>query len=186
MFARCGVFFGGYWLIDRSGGSQRKDPTGAQQDGPALAIALGSVFDGIPESMVVGLTIYQGGGGRRVPDRRLSANLPESISSIVTGGWSAHVPATWHLSMLLAPMHAASGELRAGRVADVDAEPALVDTILGAVRGAVDDGARLGRWVRRRRRPGGPPRGRRSPRAAAASGSAPSFSVAAAASVRPR
>ncbi len=167
----------GYWLIDRSGRSQRKDPTGAQQDGPALTIGLGSVFDGIPESMVVGLTIYQGAA---------SAPTCPSRSPRVTGGWSAHVPATWHLSMLLALMHAPSGELRAGRVADVDAEPALVDTILGAVRGAGDDGARLGRLVRRRRRPGGPPRGRRSPRAAAASGSAPSFSVAATASVRPR
>ena len=46
------------------------------------------------------------------------------------------MPATWHLSMLLALMHAASGELHAGNVTDTDAEPALVDTILGAVSGA--------------------------------------------------
>jgi TetR/AcrR family transcriptional regulator, mexCD-oprJ operon repressor len=51
------------------------------------------------------------------------------------GSFSADVPAAWHLSMLLALMHAASGELHAGRVTDADAEAALVETILGAVRG---------------------------------------------------
>jgi AcrR family transcriptional regulator len=45
----------------------------------------------------------------------------------------ADVPAAWHLAMLMALMHAASGELGTGRVNEADAEPALVATILGAV-----------------------------------------------------
>jgi len=49
------------------------------------------------------------------------------------GSFRADVPAAWHLSMLMALMHAASGELGAGRVTDDDAGPALVATILGAV-----------------------------------------------------
>jgi AcrR family transcriptional regulator len=49
------------------------------------------------------------------------------------GSFRADVPAAWHLSMLMALMHAASGELSAGRVHDADAEQALVATILGAV-----------------------------------------------------
>ena len=49
------------------------------------------------------------------------------------GTFRADVPAAWHLSMLLALMHAASGELGAGRVEDADAGPALVATVLGAV-----------------------------------------------------
>jgi AcrR family transcriptional regulator len=49
------------------------------------------------------------------------------------GTFRADVPAAWHLSMLMALMHAASGELGAGRVDDADAGPALVATILGAV-----------------------------------------------------
>jgi TetR/AcrR family transcriptional repressor of mexCD-oprJ operon len=49
------------------------------------------------------------------------------------GSFRADVPAAWHLSMLMALMHAASGELGAGRVNDADAGPALVATILGAV-----------------------------------------------------
>src|SRR6478752_3651781 len=49
------------------------------------------------------------------------------------GTFRADVPAAWHLSMLMALMHAASGELGAGRVDDADAGAALVATILGAV-----------------------------------------------------
>jgi TetR/AcrR family transcriptional repressor of mexCD-oprJ operon len=49
------------------------------------------------------------------------------------GSFRSDVTAAWHLSMLLALIHAASGELGAGRVEQADAEPALVATILGAV-----------------------------------------------------
>jgi zinc transporter, ZIP family len=91
LFAGCGVFFGGDWLIDRLGGSERKDPTGAQESGSALAIVLGTVLDGIPESMVIGLTIFEGGAvGAAYLAAVFISNLPESISStsgLVTGGW---------------------------------------------------------------------------------------------------
>ena len=49
------------------------------------------------------------------------------------GSFRSDVPATWHLSMLLALIHAASAELRAGRISADDAEQALLGTILGAV-----------------------------------------------------
>jgi ZIP family zinc transporter len=82
IFAGCAVFFGGDWLIDRSGGSERKDAKGGQQSGSSLAIVLGSVLDGIPESMVIGLTIFQGGGvGAAYLIAVFISNLPESISS---------------------------------------------------------------------------------------------------------
>ena len=61
IFAGCLVFFGGDWLIDRAGGSDRKAADGGQQSGSALAIVLGTVLDGVPESMVIGLTLFQGG-----------------------------------------------------------------------------------------------------------------------------
>jgi len=91
IFAGCGVFFGGDWLIDRSGGGNRKDADGGQKDGSALAIVLGSVLDGIPESMVIGLTIFEGGKvGAAYLIAVLISNLPESISStsgLLTSGW---------------------------------------------------------------------------------------------------
>ena len=91
IFAGCGVFFGGDWLIDRLGGGERKNAKGAQEDGSALAIVLGTVLDGVPESMVIGLTIFEGGEvGAAYLAAVFISNLPEAISStsgLVTGGW---------------------------------------------------------------------------------------------------
>jgi zinc transporter, ZIP family len=91
LFAGCLVFFGGDWLIGRLGGSQRKDPSGEQEGGSSLSIVLGSVLDGIPESMVIGLTIFEGGAvGAAYLAAVFISNLPESISStsgLATSGW---------------------------------------------------------------------------------------------------
>jgi len=51
------------------------------------------------------------------------------------GTFRGDVPPAWHLSMVLALVHAASGEIGAGRIDDARAEPALVATVLGAVNG---------------------------------------------------
>jgi TetR/AcrR family transcriptional regulator, mexCD-oprJ operon repressor len=49
------------------------------------------------------------------------------------GSFRSDVPASWHLSMLMALIHAASAELQAARIADTQAEAALVSTVLGAI-----------------------------------------------------
>ena len=54
----------------------------------------------------------------------LAALEPLIARGQVDGTFRADVPAEWHLSMLLALIHAASGELRAGRITDVVAEVA--------------------------------------------------------------
>jgi ZIP family zinc transporter len=91
LFVGCAVFFAGDWLISRLGGGDRKDATGDQQSGSALAIVLGTVLDGIPESMVIGLTIFQGGEvGAAYLAAVFISNLPEAISSTTglnAGGW---------------------------------------------------------------------------------------------------
>jgi ZIP family zinc transporter len=91
LFAGCLVFFGGDWLISRLGGGDRKDATGDQKGDSPLAIVLGTVLDGIPESMVIGLTIFEGGKvGAAYLTAVFISNLPESISStsgLVTSGW---------------------------------------------------------------------------------------------------
>jgi zinc transporter, ZIP family len=90
-FAGCLVFFGGDRLIDQLGGGDRKDADGDQESGSSLAIVLGSVLDGIPESMVIGLTIFEGGAvGAAYLAAVFISNLPESISStsgLATSGW---------------------------------------------------------------------------------------------------
>jgi ZIP family zinc transporter len=91
LFVGCGVFFGGDLLISRLGGGDRKDADGDQDSGSALGIVLGSVLDGIPESMVIGLTIFEGGQvGAAYLAAVFISNLPESISStsgLLTSGW---------------------------------------------------------------------------------------------------
>jgi ZIP family zinc transporter len=91
LFAGCAVFFGGDWLISRLGGGERKHADGAQEGGSPLAIVLGTVLDGIPESMVIGLTIFQGGAvGAAYLAAVFISNLPEAISSttgLISGGW---------------------------------------------------------------------------------------------------
>jgi zinc transporter, ZIP family len=91
VFAGCGVFFGGDWLIDRLGGSDRKDADGGQESGSPLSIVLGTVLDGVPESMVIGLTIFEGGAvGAAYLAAVFISNLPEAISStagLASSGW---------------------------------------------------------------------------------------------------
>jgi ZIP family zinc transporter len=91
IFAGCLVFFVGDRVIDNLGGSERKAARSTGENGSALSIVLGTVLDGIPESMVIGLTIFEGG---KVGAAYLAAvfisNLPESISAtsgLVAGGW---------------------------------------------------------------------------------------------------
>ena len=50
------------------------------------------------------------------------------------GAFRADVPATWHLSMLLALVHAASGELSAGRIPAPQVQKALLASVRGAIR----------------------------------------------------
>ena len=91
IFAGCAVFFGGDLLVARLGGGERKDATGDQEGGSPLAIVLGTVLDGIPESMVIGLTIFEGGAvGAAYLAAVFISNLPEAISStsgLVGSGW---------------------------------------------------------------------------------------------------
>src|SRR5215207_6764737 len=49
------------------------------------------------------------------------------------GTFRSDVPAMWHLSMLLALIHAASGELQTNRLSAAEIESALVTTVLGAL-----------------------------------------------------
>jgi len=79
----------------------------------------------------------------RLPDAQLRARHHAVIAQLepliergqADGSFRSDVPAGWHLSMVLALIHAASAELRAGRVGAEDAESALLTTILGALAG---------------------------------------------------
>jgi ZIP family zinc transporter len=91
LFVGCAVFFVGDVLIDRWGGAARKDATGAQESGSGLAIVLGTVLDGIPESIVIGLTLFESGSiGVAYLIAVFISNVPEALSStagLTAGGW---------------------------------------------------------------------------------------------------
>jgi ZIP family zinc transporter len=95
LFAGCLVFYAGDRLIDRMGGGERKDATGVHEEGGGggspLSIVLGTVLDGIPESMVIGLAIYEGGAvGAAYLAAVFISNVPESISAtsgLLSSGW---------------------------------------------------------------------------------------------------
>jgi ZIP family zinc transporter len=90
--AGCGMFFLGDLLVDRMGGADRKSSTGRQVTGSALAIVLGIVLDGIPESAVIGLGILEGNGvSVAVLVAVFLSNLPEAIAAtagLLKSGWA--------------------------------------------------------------------------------------------------
>ena len=137
IFAGCGVFFGGDWLIDHLGGAERKDATGAQQSGSALAIVLGTVLDGVPESMVIGLTIFQGGAvGAAYLAAVFISNLPEAISS--TAGLSASGWRSARILWMWIAIAAISGLASlAGYSLFQDSSPDVVAFVLAFAAGAI-------------------------------------------------
>jgi AcrR family transcriptional regulator len=61
------------------------------------------------------------------------------------GAFRSDLPAQWHLSMLLALVHAASVELQAKRVPAAEVESALLATVLGALGATTSRKGRRGR-----------------------------------------
>lgn len=76
-----GVFAVGDWALSRRGAGERKASDGAQAAGSPLAIVLGSVLDGIPESFVLGLTIMQGQISVALLAGIVFSNFPEGMAS---------------------------------------------------------------------------------------------------------
>ncbi len=84
------VYFVGDFLIDKYGGRVLRHP-GKKSGGSGLAILLGTILDGIPESLVIGLSLA---GGQTVSAAMVVAvflsNIPEALSASVglrKSGW---------------------------------------------------------------------------------------------------
>jgi ZIP family zinc transporter len=137
LFAGCAVYSLGDAVIDRLGGADRKSSEGEQASGSPLAIVLGIVLDGIPESAVIGLTVLEGGA---VSVAMLVAvfisNLPEAVaatSGLTTAGWSrVRVFELWGGVVLISGLAALAGY----GLFDT-ASPSLIAFVLAFAGGAI-------------------------------------------------
>jgi ZIP family zinc transporter len=106
------TYFLGDEVVERKGGGNRM--RGGTDDGQAKAIVLGSVLDGIPESIVLGLSLVLGGG---VSVGLLAgiflSNLPEGIGAskgLIDAGWHRmNVRRMWLLIVVVSAFAAGLG-----------------------------------------------------------------------------
>ena len=114
LFAGAVVFSLGDAAIDHFGGAGRKSMGGAQASGSHYAIVLGIVLDGIPESMVIGLGLVEGGAvSAAVIVAVFLSNLPEAIaatSGLLTAGWRrGRILGLWMLVALVTALASLAG-----------------------------------------------------------------------------
>jgi ZIP family zinc transporter len=137
LFAGSFTFFVGDALIDRMGGEDRKDSDGAQAEGSPLAIVLGTVLDGIPESAVIGLGLLQGEGvSAAFVVAVFVSNVPEAIaatSGLAQSGWAGRkIIGLWVGVAIVSGLAALAG------YAFLDgAGPAVIAFVLSFAGGAV-------------------------------------------------
>jgi ZIP family zinc transporter len=132
------VFSAGNWVLHRGGVLRhRKRSSGQQAGADPLGIVLGTVLDGIPESVVIGLSLLAGEGvGLAFLAAVAISNLPEAISA-TTGlrrtGWAAgRVMVLWGVVAVVSGLASGAGYgLLAG------APPEIVATIQTFAAGAV-------------------------------------------------
>src|SRR4029453_324911 len=108
------TFYVGDAALDRWGAHNRKRSSDPPTNSYALAIVLGIVLDGIPESLVLGLSLIATGGiSLAVLVAIFVSNLPESIGATVglrARGWSrGRLIVLWTVTALASGAASAAG-----------------------------------------------------------------------------
>ncbi len=76
------AYFAGAVAIAKRGGADRMGASGRADSDASRALLLGAVLDGIPESMVIGITVLETGSvGVPILAAVFLSNLPEALSS---------------------------------------------------------------------------------------------------------
>lgn len=128
-------------LINRAGGKHRKrshgQPTEEESAGSGLAIAAGALLDGIPESMVIGVSLLTGGNVSLVAVIAIFlSNLPEGLSSAAgmkrAGRSAAYIFGVWATIALLSAVAAILGNVLLN-----GASPQIIAATMTVAAGAI-------------------------------------------------
>jgi zinc transporter, ZIP family len=131
------VYFGGDWWIDARGGKERKDIRGEGASGNAKAIMLGTVLDGIPESIVVGGSLVAGAGvSVAMVAATFLSNLPEAVGA-TAGMKKSGISPRRLMGLWLAIVLVSSASSALGYIVLDDASPALGSLFQAFAAGAI-------------------------------------------------
>ena len=76
------LFFIADHIVQKAGGKHRKRSGGQQAEGFAMAIVIGALMDGIPESVAIGVSLVKGEGvGLVMVIAVFLSNIPEALSA---------------------------------------------------------------------------------------------------------
>ncbi|RZS29488.1 ZIP family zinc transporter [Herbihabitans rhizosphaerae] len=136
LFAGSAVFFLADRWLDRRGGSGRKRSAAGPDDEVSFGLVLGAVLDGIPESVVIGVSLLGGEGvGVAMVVAVFLSNVPESLSA-ATGLRGRRSPmwiiGLWTAVTVVSALSAGLGNLALG-----DAPPEVVAAIQAFAAGAI-------------------------------------------------
>lgn len=130
------------WLLSSQGAQHRKrsgphQPTEEQTGCSGTAIALGALLDGIPESIVIGLSLLHGSGVSVATVAAIFlSNLPEGLSSAAgmkkAGRTARYIFGVWTAIALASGLAAASGAALFST-----ASPALIAFTTAIAAGAI-------------------------------------------------
>ena len=143
LLAGAAIFSGNNWYLARRGAKHRKrcgecteQPSERQHQGSGTAIALGSVLDGIPEALVIGMSVA--GGGKislAVVAGFFLANVPQGLSSAsgmkLAGRSRRYIYAVWIGIPVLVCIAAGAGNFVLGSAETL--APAILSFAAGAV-----------------------------------------------------
>ncbi len=119
------TFFVGDWIIDRQGGENRKRIASGKASGSGTAIFLGTLLDGIPESLVLGTSLALGGAvSVAFFVAVIVSNLPEALAAtrcmISEGRPQRRVFVMWVVLVIASALSSAVGYTVASSVPVLD------------------------------------------------------------------